>query len=190
MNLKLNPLYKKLLMLSLVLGPAFWLILTEDGQRRADIVLIKVLEGGQDFNLSFAKLHPGATEADLLASFPDVEFHCESRDSEFGDRLCQADIVSFNAAPAKRVSVFFDNGATRAVRLIYRPAHHDFVVAHLVRELGQPQTAAAGETTLYQWTRDDGMVVVPQAAPEQLEDASIMWLGRGRAGPLGPGARG
>ncbi len=176
MNLKLNPLYKKLLMLSLVLGPAFWLVLTEDGQRRADIVLIKLLEGGQDFNLSFAKLRPAAGEADLMASFPDVEFVCVDRESPFGDRVCEADIVSFNAAPARRTSVFFADGATSAVRVIYQPAHHDFVVGHLKRELGEPEQTDGSGTPLYRWQNQAGVVMVPQEAPESLQDASIMWL--------------
>jgi len=183
MNLKLHPLYKKLLLLALVLGPAFWLVLTEDGQRRADIVLIKLLEGGEDFNLSFAKLHPTASETDLLANFPDVEFHCDERDTQFGDRLCAADIVSFNAAPAKQVSVFFRQGSTRAVRLIYRPAHHRFVIDHLRRELGAPEILSSGEVPLYRWHASGGMVVAPRDEPETLQDASIMWLaGPGRSG--------
>jgi hypothetical protein len=184
MNLKLHPLYKKLLLLALVLGPAFWLVLTADGQRRADIVLIKLLEGGEDFNLSFARLHPSASEADLVANFPDVEFHCDARETQFGDRLCAADIVSFNAAPAKQVSVFFRQGSTSAVRLIYRPAHHRFVIDHLHRELGAPETLSSGKVPLYRWQAPGGMVVIPRDEPETLQDASIMWLATpGRTGP-------
>ena len=43
MKLKLNKHYKTLLILSLVVGPFIWLVISADGQRRSDLVMLSLL---------------------------------------------------------------------------------------------------------------------------------------------------
>ena len=40
MNFKIPSFYKRILAFFVVIGPIFWLVFTEDGQRRTDIVLL------------------------------------------------------------------------------------------------------------------------------------------------------
>jgi hypothetical protein len=172
----LNPLYKKLMLLFMVFGPFIWLVFSEDGRRRSDIVLLMVFKGGETLNLAFSKLQSSATETDLRGSFPDVEFVCVDQVSEFGNRRCSAPIASFNGAPASSVSAFFAHGRLNVVKLVYQPAHKAYVQGILRRELGEPSTAGAANERVYRWRTTDGLVIMPALEPQTLDDATIMWL--------------
>lgn len=174
--MKMHPLYKTLLLLAVVFGPFFWLVFSGDGQRRVDIVLISLLEGGEPLDIAFGKLRSSAREADFRANFPEVEFQCADQTTAFGERVCSSRILSFNGAPAKSVSVFFHRDRLNAVQLIYQPAHHDYVVQRLRLELGEPVAEQAGGTVLNRWTNESGSVFLPATEPESLSEASIMWL--------------
>lgn len=174
--MKLNPLYKKLMLLVIVLGPFFWLVFSEDGRRRADIVLLTVLKDGETLNLAFSKLQSSATETDLRGNFSDVEFACVDQESEFGNRRCSAPIASFNGAPASSVSAFFAHGRLNMVKLVYQPAHKAYVQGFLRRELGEPATDGPDSERVYRWRTTDGLVIMPAIEPKTLDDATIMWL--------------
>ena len=77
MNLRLNPLYKKLLMLAIVIGPIFWLVFTDDGQRRTDLVMLHVFGDGGELNLAIEKLNSGMTEYQFRELFPDLALGCD-----------------------------------------------------------------------------------------------------------------
>lgn len=174
--MKLNRLYKKLLLLFAVFGPFFWLVFSDDGRRRADIVFLTVVDGGTTVNLAFSKLRRTVTETDLRGSFPDVDFACVEQPSPFGDRRCGAPVASFNGAPASSLSAFFAGGRLSVVKLVYQPAHDAYVKGVLMKELGQPTIDGSDSERLYLWRTPDGVVIMPVAVPQTLDDATVMWL--------------
>ena len=72
MKLRLHPLYKNLLLLAMVLGPLYWLTLTEDGQIRTDVVLL-TLFGKPELNLTIERLNSDLTEAQLRAAAQNIK---------------------------------------------------------------------------------------------------------------------
>ena len=62
----LNSLYKRLFLLFLVLGPFFWLMFTEDGKRRTDLVLLSLLKDSETMDIALAKLLCSLTQCSLL----------------------------------------------------------------------------------------------------------------------------
>ena len=120
MKLRLHPLYKNLLLLAMVLGPLYWLILTEDGQIRTDVVLL-TLFGKPELNLTIERLNSDLTEAQLRALFPDLTLDCEAAETPFGDRACRVEIGIFNSVPARAFTLFLEDDQVRAARVDYRP---------------------------------------------------------------------
>ena len=85
MKLRLHPLYKNLLLLAIVLGPLYWLLLTEDGQLRADVALLSLL-GKPELNLTLEGLHAGLTESQLREIARDLSLSCMVVETPFGDQ--------------------------------------------------------------------------------------------------------
>ncbi|MGQ9831901.1 MAG: hypothetical protein ACUVQI_09960 [Thermochromatium sp.] len=104
--LRLPQAYKTVLMLALVIGPLFWLALTKDGQWRTDLALMGLL-GKPEFNAALDAFDSRLTEATMRASFPKLAFQCATGANPFGNRLCRAEIGSFNQIPAISVVLFF-----------------------------------------------------------------------------------
>lgn len=176
MNLKLNPLYKRLMLLVLVLGPIFWLVLTEDGQRRSDLVLLSLWEGTEAMDVALEKLHGGVSESDLRKNFPDVPLSCEQRPSQFGDQTCSAPILSFNGAPAHYAVAYFRNGVLSALKLAYRRAYHDYLARDLHHRLGAPE--AADDARVWHWPTSGGLVLMPKEVPGPPDEPTVIWLSR------------
>jgi hypothetical protein len=173
MNLKVNPLYKRLMLLALVLGPIFWLVFSEDGQRRSDLVLLSLWEGTEAMDVALDKLHEGVVENELRRNFPDVPLSCEQQPSLFGDQTCSAPIASFNGAPARYAVVYFRDGKLSAVKLAYRRSYHDYVARDLHRRLGAPQTTA---DQVWNWPTPGGLVLMPTELPGQGDEPTVIWL--------------
>jgi hypothetical protein len=174
----LNPLYKRLLLLFIVLGPFYWLVFTADGQRRTDMVLISLLKGSETMNISFAKLQESAREADFRANFPQVGFVCKDQRTPFGDRVCASPIAAFNGTPASSASLYFRANRLAAVKLAYQRAHRAYVIEQLQRELGTPvrsgDRAADGGVRL--WRTDHGGVMVNVAPAAKGDEPAVLWV--------------
>jgi hypothetical protein len=175
MNLRLHPLYKKFLLLCIVLGPIVWLTLTEDGRRRTDIVMLHLF-GKEELNLAIEHLSANMTEADFRAQFPDLELGCSDTSTPFGDRLCAADVGSFNAVPSRGFTLFLSGQALRAAKLSYRPAYHETLVSQLTRRLGRGADRTEGDAGAMSWHVSDGILLMPVEAPETESEAALMWL--------------
>ncbi len=170
----LHSLYKRLLLLALVFGPFFWLVFTNDGQRRVDLVLLSLLSDAKTMNVAFAKLQGSAREADLRGSFPELPFHCEDRVTELGDRLCVSPIAAFNGAPAHFAAAYFREGGLAALKLAYRADYHHYVAQELYLELGA--AAPAGDGTVTRWPAPGGVVLLPTRPPQNAGETAVMWL--------------
>ena len=180
MNMRLPPLYKTLLMLALVFGPFFWLMFTQDGMRRTDLV-VATLFGKEPFDVAIDQLHGDLTEQHFRDTFSDLDLQCRQGSNPFGDRLCAARIGSFNQIPSESVVLFFSGDALRAVKVVYRPGYHDLLLRWLknrVREAtGAP--AVANQTDpqgVESWTVDDGVLFAKATALEDTDEPALLWL--------------
>jgi hypothetical protein len=180
MNLRLNPLYKKLLLLTIVLGPIFWLVFTDDGQRRTDLVMLYVFGEGDELNLAIEKLHSEMTEAQFRKLFPDLDLACDEGANPFGDRLCTARVHAFSGIPARAFTLFLSGDVLRAAKLNYRRAYQETLVQDLTRRVGTPvPQSLQGPVTIegpLSWVVSDGLLLLPPEAPKSDADAALMWL--------------
>lgn len=173
MNLKLPRTYKLILSLALIIGPFTWLMFTEDGKRRSDLFLLHLF-GAPSFNIAYDRLSPEVTEADIVSQFPKVAFECADQGTGLGDRLCVAEIASFNGMPARTAVLFYGGGTLNALQLDYRARYHDTLVTGLRNGLGAPlEPVGAGVLV---WKLEDGVVMLSARQPEDERDAALMWL--------------
>lgn len=184
MKLRLHPLYKKLLLLAVVIGPFVWLVLTEDGQWRTDTVLLALL-GRAELNLAPERLHTGLTTDAIAKRFPDLALGCSAVASPFGDRLCTAQIGTFNGIPSRSLTLFYAGERLAAVKVDYRRPYHDRMLRWLHGRLGPPQASPPGASgapdapdaePTYTWLADQGVVVARAGALGPGEQPAILWL--------------
>jgi hypothetical protein len=175
MNMRLNPLYKKLLLISLVLGPIVWLVFTEDGQRRSDLVVL-YLFGYEELNLAIENLNGNMTEAEFRELFPDLKLVCEAGPNPFGDRLCAARVGSFSGIPARAFTLFMDGRRLRAAKLDYRPAYHAALARQLNGRLGTRAGRSETGKDAVAWSVSDGLLLMPAVEPREDTEAALIWL--------------
>jgi len=178
--MKKPSIHKTIFALVAVLGPLYWLMLTEDGQRRVDAVLLR-LSGKPAIEFNLKALDGGYSEADLKRAFPHQDWQCRDQSSPFGQRLCVAGIGTFNGLPARYLTLFFQDGHTSGLKLVYRNLYHDQLLGQLVQQLGQPRPDAPGTPpakAVLRWQTGQGLVVLKQQLLEG-EEPALLWL----AGP-------
>ncbi|MES9941010.1 MAG: hypothetical protein ABW104_12865 [Candidatus Thiodiazotropha sp. 6PLUC2] len=180
MNLKLPPLYKRLLAFVAVIGPIFWLVFTEDGQRRTDTVVLS-LWGEDEIKLNLQALDNQVTESEFMQVFPDITWQCQDEVGPFGNRLCASRIGIFNGIPAQFITVFFHDKWVNGVKIGYRREYHEHLKQQLWQQMGNPvpnsvtpQTTENRPSVLH-WTTDNGHVILKDSL-ETNEEASLMWL--------------
>jgi hypothetical protein len=180
MNLKLPTFYKRFLIFFIVIGPIFWLVLTEDGQRRTDIVLL-TLWGEDEIALNLQALDDRFSEEELKRVFPDLSWTCKDESNEFGNRLCATRIGIFNDIPARYITIFFRDHWINAVKIGYRRNYHDLLKQQLRHQLGAPADnasripAIAGTDSVLHWVTDSGNVILKESLDES-EEAALLWL--------------
>ncbi len=179
MNTALPRSYKTLMALVLVGGPLVWLLLTTDGQRRTDLVLLPLF-GRPVVDFSFTDMNSGLREEDIRARLPDVELQCFDAPTPFGDRVCNARIGAFGRLPAEALSFFFSALDLRAAKLAYRQDVHEELVASVVRQLGEGDTNQpkdqSGESQVVTWPVADGILLVNAGDLAPREEAALLWL--------------
>lgn len=178
-NLKLPKAYKTLLMLALVIGPFFWLAFTEDGQRRTDLALMGLL-GKPDFNAALDAFDSWLTEAKLRETFPKLELQCAVGSNPFGNRLCGAEIGTFNQIPAASVTLFFQDDQLRAAKVVYQRAYHDTVRHWVDQRVGarpaNPLTATAQEEGVIAQPVADGLLLMREGELNEDDEPALIWL--------------
>ncbi|MEL0586438.1 MAG: hypothetical protein AAES65_16340 [Candidatus Thiodiazotropha sp. (ex. Lucinoma kazani)] len=180
MNLKLPSFYKRILAFFVVIGPIFWLVFTEDGQRRTDSVVL-TLWGEDDIALNLKVLDNQITEEELKQVFPDVEWLCDDEVSSFGNRLCVSRIGIFNGIPAHYISVFFHDQWINGVKVGYRRNYHEQLKQQLWQQLGAPSNnsepvqVVQGMESVLHWITASGNVILKKALTEQ-EEPALLWL--------------
>ena len=175
---KMNPLVKNLLLLLMVLGPAYWLIMTEDGQYRTDSVMLQLF-GDEAMELNLKALDSRFTETELKKIFPGAPWQCEARPGSLGNHLCVAHIGVFNSVPAHYVTVFFVDEQVNAVKVVYRRRYHEQMMNQTYVQLGEPQadqeSGVPALSATYRWTTGHGMVLLQQQLDDE-EEAALLWI--------------
>lgn len=180
MNFKLPSLYKRLLAFFVVIGPIFWLVFTEDGQRRTDTVVLS-LWGEDEIKLNLQALDNQVTETEFLKVFPDITWQCQDEVTPFGNRLCATRIGIFNDIPSRYITVFFHDKWVNGVKIGYRRKYHQQLKQQLWQQMGNPVTNSDNPQTeenndpVLHWTTNTGHVILKDKL-EDNEEASLMWL--------------
>lgn len=169
-----------ILALLIVLVPPWFLVFTDEGARISDNVVLW-LWGETGLDLNFSRLDAGIDQQQIPRVYPDLDWQCEDRRTDFGDRLCAATIASVNQYPARYVSFFFGDGRLRAMKLVYRSRYHDALLAQLRQQLGTPATDAMpasdrpDHATLLEWNTGSGRLIAKRHLHEDDEPA-LMWI--------------
>ncbi len=172
----LNQMYKRLLLVVIVVGPIFWLVFTEDGQRRSDAVLLWLL-GKDEIRVNLKALSPALKKADIEKVYANIKWRCTARHSAFGDSLCAANIGLYNDIPAKYITLFFANGRLNGLKLEYLPHYHQQILKQLYLQLGKParNPDEKPDNPVYRWLTGNGMVIAKKKLREGDEPA-LLWL--------------
>lgn len=166
-------LYKKLLLVAVVLGPIYWLMLTEDGRRRVDLVFLSLF-GDPSVQLDLGVLGSAANEQQLREFLPALQWACEDKPAAFGVRNCVAKIGAFNDTPAHFLVSYFDQSQSlRAMKMVYRRAYHGWLLSHLSRGLGKPIEDAGG---VLRWTTSRGVVLLKAKITDADPEPAMIWL--------------
>lgn len=169
---------KRAFWIAVVLFPAFWLVFTQQGQRFADVVVLK-MTGREEMRINFDELYPSITEEQLSQAWPELEFQCRDKASPFGSRLCATDIAAFNNNPSRYISFFFADEQLRAMKIGYQGAYHDAIAEQLKGMLGTPMVSTRAESTaVYQWRAGGGFVVMPRERVGMDGEPALLWLAR------------
>ncbi|MES9945758.1 MAG: hypothetical protein B6D77_15135 [gamma proteobacterium symbiont of Ctena orbiculata] len=180
MNFKIPSFYKRILAFFVVIGPIFWLVFTDDGQRRTDIVLL-TLWGEDEIALNLKALDNQVSEEDLKQVFPDITWTCEDELSNFGNRLCASRIGIFNDIPAHYVTIFFLDRWINGVKIGYRGQYHEILKQQLWQQLGAPANSnpqiptIQGMESVLHWVTDSGNVILKDSLQED-DEAALLWL--------------
>ncbi|MCB1877174.1 MAG: hypothetical protein KDH88_14455 [Chromatiales bacterium] len=173
---RIPSLYKKFLLIAIVLGPVYWLMFTEDGRRRTDLVFL-YLSGEPSVALDLSVLGAAATEQQLREFLPDVQWTCEDKPTAFGARNCVARIGAFNDTPAHYLVSYFDEAKSlKALKMVYRRAYHAWLLSHFTRNLGKPIGDNGG---VLRWTTTRGVVLMKSEISAADPEPSMIWLAAG-----------
>ncbi|MEW8082576.1 MAG: hypothetical protein AB2791_12210 [Candidatus Thiodiazotropha endolucinida] len=180
MNFKIPSFYKRFLVFFIVIGPIFWLVFTEDGQRRTDIVLL-TLWGEDEIALNLEALDNQISEEDLKQVFPDIIWTCKDELSGFGNRLCAARIGIYNDIPAHYATIFFHDSWINGVKIGYRGDYHELLKQQLWQQLGAPANrnpqipVIQGMESVIHWVTKSGNVILKESLKED-DEAALFWL--------------
>jgi hypothetical protein len=178
--MKKKSFHKTLIILLMVLAPLWWLTMTEDGQQRADSVLLRLL-GHEPIDLNIKALDARLTEAELKQVYPDLPWLCQDANTNFGNRVCTSEIGTYNGLPSRLIAFYFGNGRLNAMKLNYRENYHVQLGSQLIGQLGQPNVpvAISGEApppeNILQWQTDHGTVIIKEELDKD-EEAAMLWL--------------
>ena len=178
--MKMNKLYKNILLLLIVLAPGYWLTMTVDGQRRTDALLLHVF-GQKAIDVNLLDLDNQFSREQWMQVYTELSWHCTDEHSAFGESSCIARIGSFNEIPSSYLVVYFVSDKVNAVKINYRDIYHQELIAQLKKWLGKP----SGEVTRYEenqtgeqvlrWKVKGGIVILKEQL-ESNDEPALIWL--------------
>jgi len=181
--MKLHPLFKKAMLIVIVLGPIFWLTLTEDGQRRTDLLVLDFIHDLPPVEIHFERLSAEAGPDHFRAALPDVDWKCQSLTTQFGDAVCLARIGGLNGNPAHRIALYFSQNSLQALRADYRSRYHERLRRQLEHQFGTPErpTDSGAPTTeaALEWGLPSGILSIKETAEIRKEAPALFWISKG-----------
>lgn len=175
-------IYKTFAIIALIVAPIYWLMVTEDGKRRTD-TLILWLGGGDPVNINFKALDNHYSMQDWQQVYADIDWQCREQPSTWGDEICYSEISSYNGIPSRYITAFFDAGYISALKLVYRNQYHDQLGYELQNQLGKPELLRSAPedapdtaNNIVRWPTDHGVVLLKQQLGSGEEEASLLWL--------------
>ena len=168
--------YKTLLALTVVIGPITWLMLTEDGRRHADLMVLSFTDKPL-VEMRLAPLASAFTETEVREFLPDVQWQCNNKRTPFGERSCVSPIGAFNDTPAHYMVMYFQDNALQAMKVVYRGAYHTHLISVLLQMLDQPMN----DKGVLRWVTDHGLILLPEQPAGDAQETSMMWLSAERA---------
>jgi hypothetical protein len=180
MDLKLPFFYKRLLVFFIVIGPIYWLVFTDDGQRRSDIVML-LLWGEDEIALNLKALEHSLSEREFKVVYPDLDWHCQEKKNTLGERICVARIGVFNGIPSHYISALFQNQQISSIKVGYRRHYHGQLKQHIQHQLGAPHQTqnqienSPQKVNVLQWASEHGIVILKAALQEE-DEAALLWL--------------
>ncbi len=179
-KIRIPKFYKRLLLTAVVVGPMWWLVFTEDGQRRSDMFLLRLF-GDAPFYLNLKVLDSRFTEGELHQLYPDLPWQCKNEETSFGNRHCVSKIGSFNDIPADHASLFFRDTGIAALKVNYRHNYHEQLGKDLRLQLGYPLPEAVSAKNIpdadkvVRWRTEGGLVITKQLL-DKGEEPALLWL--------------
>jgi hypothetical protein len=178
MSYRVPLIYKNLLILCVVFGPVFWLMFTEDGQRRTDTMVLWLF-GEEEISMDLEALSNQYTEQEMAQVYAALNWHCRDLEGIYGDRHCVARIGIFNLIPARYLTAFYRDDGLTAMKLHYRANNHGQLQSQLRYQLGDPdksaQAAAGDQGQVLQWRTHHGMVLLKKELVGE-EEPALFWL--------------
>jgi hypothetical protein len=180
-----NRFHKNFFLVLLVVAPLYWLMLTDDGTRRVDAVMLWLLgKTAMDFNL--AAIDARFTPAELQTVFPQLEWNCQKQSGYFGDQVCASPVGTFNGIPARYIFVFFNEGQASGLKMEYRSAYHDQLVRQVSEQLGtQADVRGIGKDEILEWQNAGGRIIL-KAELGRRDEAALLWISRETTLPRRP----
>lgn len=175
---RFNKFYLKTLLAIAVLGPVFWMLFSEDGQRYYDVFVLKLMNG-PEMNIEVTRLQRDITEEELQRALPDLPFQCADHKSDLGSRVCETPIAAFNGAPSVHAAFYFGPYGLQAMKVLYQRAYHRALRDYLQSALGAPRPPQHSEATIDRWDAGGGEVIMLNV--ERLEsdqEPALLWLAR------------
>jgi hypothetical protein len=178
-KIRVPKFYKRLLLVAIVVGPMWWLVFTEDGQRRSDMALL-YLFGDESLYLNLKVLDDRFTEQEMRQLYPDIPWQCENQASAFGVRTCSGKIGSFNQVPADHAKLYFGDSTLNAVKVVYSQSYHGLLGKDLNHQLGKPLPPFAADDiptddTVVRWRTDGGFVMAKKKLNKG-DQPALLWL--------------
>lgn len=169
-------LYLRLLLVIAVIAPMYWLIFTEDGQRRADSVMLALFADGSELNLSLAALQSNARIEDFKENFPDLNWQCETNAEAPKGLRCRADVTTFNQIPAWSAQLDFVRDRLLNFSLRYRSAYQQQMRDALESNFGTAKPSTGGSEELLVWRTEHGRILVPAKDVKEKEVPALVWV--------------
>ena len=177
----ISKLYKTILLIAIVVGPIYWLMVTEDGKRRTDTLMLWIT-GGDPIDIKLEALDATYRVEDWKQVYPDIDWDCQAQQTSFGDFLCYSEISAYNGIPARYLTVFFRDGHSSGLKLVYRNPYHSQLGGELQRQLGAPRIIksasedAPDADNVLLWHTGYGQVMLKQELLSGEEEAALLWL--------------
>jgi hypothetical protein len=178
-KIRVPKFYKRLLLVAIVVGPMWWLVFTEDGQRRSDMALL-YLFGDDPLYLNLKVLDDRFTEQEMRQLYPEIPWQCQEQASAFGVHTCVGKIGSFNQVPADYAKFYFGDSTLNAVKVVYSQNYHSILGKDLNHQLGNPLEPFASDDfpvgeDVVRWRTDGGFVLAKKKLNKGDEPA-LLWL--------------